>query len=182
MFGGLDREIGGLALNGAQDVGVGGAAAARRHGRAGQGRVGGGIGAGFARAFATGDGVGDLAQRLGQGFGRARGQATPAPGGGLGRQGLRRIRFGQVDQRQEAVHRRQGGGGEAQQHGRCEFSSESLGLGRRSQGAAFTPLGRQSRGPTVDGVVEGMGGATAPGFQPSPARLRRGHRSTRRAL
>src|SRR5690606_25396573 len=145
----LDSEVGGFALNGAQDVGVARAAAPRRQGRARQGGVGGRIGAGLARALAAVDGGGHLAQRLSQGFPGAYGQAAAPPDGGLGGRFLRRAGFGRVDQGQE-LRRRRGGSGQAHDQRGRQFSFESRGLGRRSQDAGLASLGRQARGPAVE--------------------------------
>ncbi|MNU71732.1 hypothetical protein D3C71_611670 [compost metagenome] len=73
---------GAFALDGANDVGVIGAAAPGDQGGAGQGRIGGGIGAGLARAIAAVHGLGDGLQGVGQGLSGAAGQAFATSGGG----------------------------------------------------------------------------------------------------
>ncbi|MNE05345.1 hypothetical protein D3C80_979030 [compost metagenome] len=153
-FCGLDGQVGGLALNGAQDVSVARAAAPRRQGRARQGGIGGRIGAGLARALAAVDGGGHVAQRPGQGLCGARGQPAAAPAGGLVGQALGHAGLGQVDPGQEGVRRRRDRGGQAQQHGGGQFGFESPGLGRRGQHAGLAPLGRQAGGPAVQGAVQ----------------------------
>src|SRR5690606_33691927 len=119
-----------LALDGAQDVRIGGAALSRDVGGAGQGGVGGGIGAGRRIALAPRHGVGHVRQRLGQGLGGMSGQPVAAPDGGLLRQSALGLWLGQVQtQGVGGAVVRIADGGQAQQDRAGQLRLESATFG-----------------------------------------------------